>query len=287
MQPIFILSAGRSGSKLTRSFVGRFNNVYEIPFDIGYVWTRSLIMDACSDYISELNVNFNYSETRRHIDQIINSNKKPNHKFFIEKSVPNSLRPEIIRKVYPDAKIICLIRHPYAVFESTLRVWNTPPKYGYLIRKFLYAPHFDVKYLFKLVRNIAVKLFVKHPRQSVNGSWGPKYKGITADLLTENLEIVVARQVYHCSKSVIEYCDSDKNCFLIRYEDLLLDDLERKNLLKFCGLDAETDFENKLLEFEKEIDRENIYKWQKTLIKSSKAYEILQKTALILKYQDI
>ena len=287
MQPIIILSAGRSGSKLARSFVGRFSDVYEIPFDIGYVWTRSLLMDTNEEYVSELNDDFNYSETRRHIDKIINSHKKPHHKFFVEKSVPNSLRPEIIRKVYPDAKIICLVRNPYAVFESTLRVWNTPPKYGYLFKKFLYAPNFDLKYLLKLISNIAVKLFVKSPSPSVNGSWGPKYMGMTADLLTEDLEIVVAKQVYHCSKSVLGYDRSDKNCFFIKYEDLLLDHLEREKLLKFCGLEAADDFQDKLAEFEQEIDTENMYKWQKILIKSSEANKILRKTGLLLNYENI
>ena len=97
----------------------------------------------------------------------------------------------------------------------------------------------------------------------------------------------MAKQVYYCSKSVLEYYKADQNCFLIRYEDLLLDHLQREELLKFCGLDAAADFQDRIFEFEQEINRENMCKWQKNFIKNSKANEILRKTALLLKYEDV
>ena len=123
------------------------------------------------------------------------------------------------------------------------------------------------------------------PKVHSSGSWGPKYKGMIEDLLREDLGSG-CQTAYHCSTNVFEYYQSDPNSFLIKYEDLILDRTAREKLLKYCGLETASDYPEKLAEFDEEIDKSNLYKWDRSLVNNSKANEILSKAAKKLDYED-
>lgn len=45
-------------------------------------------------------------------------------KRFVLKSPPHTARLPILRKLFPDAQFIHMVRHPYDIFESTVRLWR-------------------------------------------------------------------------------------------------------------------------------------------------------------------
>ena len=127
---------------------------------------------------------------------------------------------------------------------------------------------------------------MREPNANITESWGPKYKGMVEDLVSEGLEVAVAKQVYHCSTSVLEYSKSDPNTILVTYEDLILDPTVRENLLKYCGLETVGDYRKKLADFDQAIDKRNLCKWTQNSVDNTKVSEILSQAAKKLGYSE-
>ena len=152
MKPILILSAARSGSKLLRSFLSLPDNVYEVPYDIGYIWNKYILTNYHDFTIDDNNDLSVIKNTKKKFIKYCIKKIKKQIFFFVEKSVSNSLNPLFVRKVFPEATIVILIRNPFSVYESTMRVWDQKVTFKYALKKMVYAPHFDVKYIIKFFK---------------------------------------------------------------------------------------------------------------------------------------
>jgi len=232
MTPIFIIGSGRSGTRLLRSCIGSSTYVKTIPYDVGYVWRYG------NEQIEhdELTVSNLTPETKKYVINTLPklANKDSNSKsdFLVEKSVPNSLRPNYLKEIFPDAKFIHLIRDGRAVVESAMRAWEAPVKRKYLLKKLRYFPIQNYKYLLWYINN----LLSKNDQQ--RAIWGPRYEGIQSDVNNLNLTTVCTRQWRKCvevSLSQLSNFDSQQ-VFEIRYEELIEDPSRIEEICKFIGI---------------------------------------------------
>jgi len=270
-QPIFLIGAGRSGTKFLRACLSASSEVDSIPYDINYVWrygNETIPHD-------ELTVNEIDDAIRGHIrnalPKLVSINKS-NAKFFIEKSVPNTLRVQFLKELFPEAKFIHLIRDGRAVIESSVRQWQNPVSKTYLFKKLKYFPWRNYRYAFWFVGNMLKSKITKEP-----ASWGPRYKGIEDDLVTLTVEEICAKQWSVC----VESAESDlakldaEQVYLTRFEDLMNDSKKIMDLCEFIGL---TDKSQVLNYFEKHVIRDNNQKSLQSL--SPQTQDAIDKFAL-------
>ncbi len=259
-QPVFLLGAGRSGTKFVRSLLSASKDVNSIPFDVGYVWrygNESVPHDELTpDMASDKVVRY----VRKTLPQLADETN-PAARFFLEKSVPNTLRPAFIHRIFPQAKFIHLIRDGRAVTESAMRLWQEPPEAKYLLQKLKYFPWSNYRYAFWYLRNQMLGKLSSGRAQQI---WGPRYRGIYEDLEVLPLETVCARQWRRC----VEVCAQQlstldvASIFETRYEQLMTDESE---LIKMCNFIGLQDSEDVVKRFKSTANPTNLKKWQVNL----------------------
>jgi len=273
LQPLFLLGAGRSGTKFLRDILGESSNVAIIPYDVGYVWrygneniphdelTLNILNDSIKKYVTKT------------LPKLIKKGTNQTHtRILIEKSVPNTLRPAFVQNIYPEAKFIHLIRDGRAVTESAMRLWKAPPERGYLLNKLRYFPWKNYRYAIWYIGNL-----VKGKLRSGRGqqTWGPVYKGMINDAATLPLEIVCARQWKKCIEISLRQLSTFKNqnnIIEIHYEDLMKDSKALKEICNFIGID-----DSKLVieKYENKVIRAHTEKWKNSL--SNDQLELINK----------
>lgn len=230
--PVFLIGAGRSGTKFLRACLSASDEVDSVPYDIGYVWRFGNETVAHDELVSS-----DVSEKiRRYIVSTLptlTSSNKPDGKFLIEKSVPNALRISFINEVYPDAKFVHLVRDGRAVIESSIRQWRNPVSKGYLVKKLKYFPWKNYRYAIWFLFNLVRSKFSKQP-----SIWGPRYKGIMEDVASLTLEEVCAKQWSKCVDLADTQFDEIDACRIhrIQFEDLMGDVSKITELCAFIGI---------------------------------------------------
>jgi len=260
--PIFLLGAGRSGTKFLRDILDASDDIAVIPYDVGYVWrygNENLNHDQLTpDMLNKRIIKY----INKTLPKLIKKYpKKKDAKIFIEKSVPNTLRPAFLNKIYPHAKFIHLIRDGRAVTESAMRLWETPPERKYLLNKIKYFPienyKYALTYLYDLLKN---KI---SPNNNLK-TWGPRYIGIQEDLKNLPLEIVCSRQWKNCVETSLSQLKDFNNekVLEIRYETLMLDSTTIETICEFLGI---SDSDKVKLNYESRVNRSHTEKWRTLL----------------------
>lgn len=217
-QPVILIGAGRSGTKIIRDVIGRHEEIAVVPFDVNYIWTigQSRNDDALlPDELSE--------DNRTVILKQFNKMAK-DAPFLLEKTVSNCLRIPFVLKVFPNAKILHLVRDGRDVVESVVRQWGEVREAGYFLKKIKTFPlRYSLNYLMDYVTN-----WVKHAfggKGNQDYIWGVKYPGYQADLKKLSTLEVCAKQWKVCVETSIDQLDAiDPSRILeIRYENLVND----------------------------------------------------------------
>lgn len=223
--PLIIIGAARSGTKLLRDLIALHPAIDKVPYDINYIWrigNEQLGHDELSPHtLTE------FSQQR--IQQKIGlfTRKAP---VLVEKTVSNCLRVPFIDKVYPDAYYIHLVRNGFDVVESVHRQWTVAPDWTYLLQKartfpVLTAPRYAMVYAKNMVKQLAV------PNSESSRTWGPRYKGIEADLETRTLLEVCAfqwvRSVESATNDLTNLSEriGGKRILTIQYEEFVAEPL--------------------------------------------------------------
>ena len=187
-QPVFLIGAARSGTKILRDVIAQHPAVDKVPFDINYVWrlgNEHLPHDEFA--IEQLT-----PEIRERITKNINRFHEGSP-VLIEKTVSNCLRIPFVAATYPNAKFIHLLRHGEDVVESVYRQWNAPPGWRYIIEKARTYPLLETPgYALRYIRDTILRSTQKDKNK--NAIWGPAYQGIQQDLLDLDLWQVCAIQ---------------------------------------------------------------------------------------------
>ncbi|MCP4204932.1 MAG: sulfotransferase [bacterium] len=215
-QPIILIGAARSGTKILRDTIATHEDVGKIGFDVNFIWKRhneSIAHDALGpDHATDRVIRY----VRGYFDK-----QAGGRKMIIEKTVGNSLRVPFVNKVFPDARFIYLYRDGRDVVESVDRQWGTAPGTGYLVKKLLSVPFLDVvPYLFEYAVDLArIRLGLKTTAAYV---WGVKYPGFERDLESRSTLEFCAVQWNQCIDAMRRDWDLVKDRGLVvRYEELV------------------------------------------------------------------
>ena len=234
-QPVILIGAARSGTKLLRDLIATHPAAAAVPYDVNYIW-RLGNEDLSHD---ELPVGpltpALQARLRRKLAQAT-ARKTP---YFVEKTVGNCLRVPFVYAVFPEARIIHLVRDGLDVVESVYRQWLAPPDWSYVARKALSYPLRDA---FGYAGGYAVDLLSKVIRPQSRGHqvWGPRYNGIDEDMARRALMEVCAIQWARCvalATAALAQLPSNQ-VFTVRYEHFVLDPLNHlQQIAAFAGFD--------------------------------------------------
>jgi enamine deaminase RidA (YjgF/YER057c/UK114 family) len=261
LQPIFIIGAGRSGTKLLRGLIDASDEVVTVPYDIGYVW-RYKNESVPHDELEIKHINLSIKKyIRKTIPKLVKKEISENSRFLLEKSVPNSLRVSFMRAAFPEAKFIHLIRDGRAVVESAIRLWQLPPEKGYLKDKLRYFPLSNYRYAFWYVENLIRGRLLSSRGQKI---WGPRYLGMEEDSLSKPLEYVCAKQWGKCVENALDQLSGldDSQLFTLSYERLVKDKTVLKDISNFIGI---KDFSAISQAYDSTISSVNLEKWKERI----------------------
>jgi hypothetical protein len=233
-QPIILIGAARSGTKLVRDLIATHPNVDKVPYDINYVWR--LGNEAARH--DELSVDWLTPRIRKRI--LCRFATFSTHvPFLIEKTVSNCLRVPYVQAIFPEARFIHLVRNGYDVVESVHRQWLASPDWRYILGKAKTFPLSDAcGYAFAYARDACLKFVLPNRRQ--RGVWGPHYVGVEADLASKDLLEVCAIQWARCVELALKdlSCLPIEKTLTIRYEDFVTNPhLHLAIMAEFIGLD--------------------------------------------------
>ena len=241
---IVVIGAARSGTKFLRDSLAAANRVVAVPYDIGYVWRFGNEAFA-NDAIPESRCS---EEIATYIRDYVRGFGTADD-YVVEKTVGNSLRVDFVRRVFPEAKFVLLIRDGRAVVESSYRQWQEPPNWRYLLRKARTVPMGNLRYGIKYAANLSAGLLTRRSGAKV---WGPRYPGIERDVSQLSLVRVCARQWARCVQASLEQWEQidPENKMTVRYEDLVWDRDAWVDVCRFAGI---ADVESVLAQFNKTV----------------------------------
>lgn len=217
-QPIIIIGAARSGTKLLRKIVASHRGVDAIPYDINYIWRlcghsrRDDVLEA-----SDLT-----ERARKVVVRYFGSFVTSPGNIVVEKTVGNCFRIPLVSAVFPEAHFIHIIRDGRDVAASARRQWQASPKFSDLLPKMRTFPWWAARGY--AVSYLASNLTRLLSRDRSVSSWGPVYPGMMEDARRMDLVQVCAKQwaasVSYARAGLEEIPDSRRS--EVRYEDLVV-----------------------------------------------------------------
>ena len=235
-QPLILVGAGRSGTKILRDVLATHPDIDCVPFDVNYIWT---IGNTKADH-DQLSPNSLAEADRQRIIQLL-AKQSQGAPFLLEKTVSNTLRLPFVLKVFPEARFIHLIRDGRDVTESVSRQWGETREISYFFKK---LKTFPLRYAFSYLMGYGYN-WIKHslgkstPEDYI---WGVRYPGYLQDLKEKTTLEVCATQWVACVETCLEQLtDVDPNRQVeVRYEALMLDPQKQlQRIADFIGVDGQ------------------------------------------------
>lgn len=216
-QPIILIGAARSGTKLVRDIIAGHPLIDKVPYDVNYIWKFGN-EDLTHD---ELQVGRLNDKIRKKIIQSI-SRSSTGAPYLIEKTVSNCLRVPYVATVFPNAKFLHLVRNGFDAVESVFRQWNAPPNLKYILQKTFTFPLLDAfSYGVFYGSTVIKKLIASHTKST----WGVRYNGIDEDVRDKSLLEVCAIQWSRSVSGALNGLDNvpSQQKLTIQYEDFVVD----------------------------------------------------------------
>jgi len=239
-QPLLIIGAARSGTKILRNTIGDHPKINSIPYDINFVWkygNEKIVHDELSMY--------DFNEKSCVFINGFFSRYAVNYPIVIEKTVSNTLRVSYTNLIFPNAKYIHLIRHPLDVIESVYRQWTKSPDLMYLLKKSFSFPFIKCyDYAFKYVINEGKRVFSRS--KSLQTTWGPIYNGLFNDIEKLSLWEVCALQWQKCYLSSAKDLEaiSENSKLIVKYEDFVSNPSEiLLSINNFLGIENNSNYQ--------------------------------------------
>ncbi len=232
-QPIILLGAHRSGTTMLGGFFSRVPGVayFEEPRHI-WTWGNAYTED------DRLDASHARPEVVNHIRRRFNAfMRKGKGSRFCEKTPSNCLRVPFVLTVYPQARLIHILRDGRAVVRSTVEILHRhAPLWRIAERALKTSPREWLAYAPRAVRQISRKL-ARRPMEF----WGPRPPGWRQWVGRDPQHVMVARQWAGCALEAARTgrALSAEQYLEVRYEDLMQRPRETlATLFEFARLSA-------------------------------------------------
>ena len=217
--PIIIIGAARSGTNILRDTLAQLPSVTTWPCDeINYIWRHGNINYPSDEFPVELATPVVKEYIHKKFEEIANSS---NCEFVLEKTCANSLRVDFVNAVFPDSKIIFIVRDGIDVIASTKKRWTSKLDILYTLKKVRFVPLTDLPYYaLKFMYNRVYKLTSSENRLN---NWGPVLDNMIEIHNNHTLLEICALQWKKCVDSTeVSLNKIDKSRWLkIKYEDFV------------------------------------------------------------------
>lgn len=207
-EPVIIIAAARSGTKMLRYVLSASDEFAGYPYDANYIWKYGNYGVKHDEIAPDSIDEERKDKIRGFFLKICKKEGKPR---LLEKSVPNSLRIPFVRSVFPDCKIIHLYRNGLDVAPDARLCWQDSASSERIqsredrVRKLREFPvSMAWPYLIEYMKSYGKKMLLRQPHVEF---WGPRYKGIEQDVENKSLIDVCAIQWVKC----VEHC-----CFRLK-----------------------------------------------------------------------
>lgn len=141
----------------------------------------------------------------------------------MEKTPSNVLRLPYVHAIFPECKLIYIIRDPLSQISSSEFRWRNAINRGQAWRRFLEAPKSQLHhYVFRAFWD---HFRIRVLRRKYVSVWGVRYPGIYDDLRQMPREHIMARQWAACSRQMAEDIAALPAglVYQVRYEDIVAD----------------------------------------------------------------
>lgn len=215
-QPLVVLGAARSGTKLLRDMLAFHPSVRAVPFDVNFVWKYGNY-HVSHDVLTR-------AHARPEVQKFVRGALAPYRsgaEVLVEKTVSNTLRVPFVHRVLPEAKFIHLVRDGRDVTESAMRQWQAPLNWRTGVSKLRALPAKAwPAYLPGYLRAYVLRKLLGQGRVE---SWGPHFADLSEWLESSSLLEVCAVQWSRCVEAALDALEgmSSDRWIQIRYEDLV------------------------------------------------------------------
>jgi hypothetical protein len=224
-RPIFIIAPPRSGSTFLFDSLAIFNELHHLDTEADHIWWRVFPYDDMPypcDYIGQEHMSArNVREIRRltYLEAMRNRCLQYGHWArlhklrylfgltrirYLDKTITNCFHLEFLNHVFPDAHYIMLLRDPQANISSMIEGWG--------------RPEFSTPQLTPIIRRLKAATV-----ESLTYSAPPGWKDVFSLPLPQ---ICAWSWRQHLEYALEFFKDKAKNCEVVRYEDLVRDNLQ-------------------------------------------------------------
>lgn len=219
LRPIIVVGAARSGTKFLRRLLAAHPACAFVPYGIPMVWRTgneaaphdALPASACTPTIA--------AAIRSNVAALAWASRPSQARLLIEKTCANTLRVPFVQQVYPEARVIHLVRDGRDVVPSAYRRWHAAVSWKYRFRKAAFLPTKTV--LRQGLRAVKLRLFSRFG----GARWGPHYPGMGSDVQTGDLRRVCVNQWRACVTRTLDALEHvpRERVLSLRYEALVSD----------------------------------------------------------------
>jgi hypothetical protein len=161
---------------------------------------------------------------------------------IIEKTPHNILRIPYVREIFPDAHFLYIVRNPLSFVSSVELKWRRPAGSKRLVKRLQSTPVMQIPFYFK--RFLNQQWHNRILRRKYLSVWGPRYKGIQADVKAEDMLTVIARQWARATRKAARDLAAfdDGQVLRLRYEDFVENPIDQlRRICAHCGLEMTDD----------------------------------------------
>jgi hypothetical protein len=255
--PIILLGNFRSGTTMLQKLISTHPDVVSLYEPVG-LW---LYADPGRSH-DEFDETDATEKVKRYIrNEFLKYQQQHGNRIIVEKTPHNILRIPYVRAIFPEAHFLYIVRNPLSFVSSVELKWQQPARGKRIMKRLKSTPVTQLHHY--LTRFINQQWNNRILRRKYLSIWGPRYKGIQADLKTENLMTVIARQWLRASAKAEKDLSlfEDGQVLRLRYEDFVEDpisDMER--ICAHCGLQMTNEMANTIKEM---VKKDRKLKWQR------------------------
>ena len=189
-QPVIIIGAARSGTKMLRDILAQLPGFGTWPCDeINGIWRYGNRREPTDEFEPELATKSVRAFICRAFGRLAQERVLAH---VVEKTCANSLRVGFVNRVLPQAYFVHIVRDGRDVVASAQRRWRARPDWRYVLRKARFVPAVDFPYYAtRYLWNQTVRLTSRQQRLAF---WGPRFAGMDQALRQYSLAEVCALQ---------------------------------------------------------------------------------------------